>query len=110
MLYVLLDKETDAPLGAVDISSAELSNYQSKYTIIEANETFRGKLSYEIKYENEEIRLATQQEIDTYLANDASTTATQRKNELKSQVLDALGLDEADLTTLKNMIETEQGQ
>ncbi len=65
--YVVFDKTTGEIKGVASLSE-ELFLERSKIEILrEADQSYRGKHGYEIKYENSELRHATQQEIDDYL-------------------------------------------
>ena len=65
--YVLRSKTTGEPQGTASISDEAISDWAEKFIIVEADSSYRGKHKYEIKYENGELRHATQEEIDTYL-------------------------------------------
>lgn len=67
MFYVTLDKVTKEPTGVVNILPKALPEWEAKFDLIEVDESYRGKHGYELKYENNQIRFATQQEIDDYL-------------------------------------------
>ena len=65
--YVLRDKLTGKPTGTASISDKNIKNWAEDFILMEASKEYRGKQSHEIKYENGELRLATQEEIDDYL-------------------------------------------
>lgn len=65
--YVLRDKLTGEPKGTVSISDKHINDWAKDYILMEASKEYRGKQSHEIKYENGELRLATEQEINDYL-------------------------------------------
>lgn len=68
MLYVCLDKITKEPKGITSVREENLSDWEKDFIMIEADESYRGKQGYEIKYENGKLRFATQQEIEDVLA------------------------------------------
>ena len=65
--YVLRDKLTGSPVGVASISEKHISDWAKKFILTEADETYKGKQSYEMKYESGKLRHATTQEISDYL-------------------------------------------
>lgn len=66
-IYVCLSKTDGSPQGVVDIRPEALPDWAENFIMIPADESYRGKQSYEIKYKNQKLRHATQAEIDDYL-------------------------------------------
>lgn len=100
--YVLLDKLTDAPKGTASIADSDISDWSKKSTLIEADESYRGKQPYEVKYENGKLRHATTQEISDYLAQQEQEQETMIKAKKKQELLSLL--DDADIKTkVKNI-------
>lgn len=65
-IYVALDKSTGEAKRFVDIDEKVIGDWAKNFIMIEADESYRGKEGYEIKFENQKLRFATQIEIDTY--------------------------------------------
>jgi len=94
-LYVVLDGTT--PKGTISASGRILKDWRKDFTLISVGEEFRGKSHYEIKYSGGKVRLATQQEIDTYKQQlKATQEATKKQN-----ALDILGLTKQHLNKIK---------
>lgn len=55
-------------LGTVAIKDEALPEWEKDYEMIPASLEFVGKHHYELRYENNEVRLATEQEINDYYA------------------------------------------
>jgi len=66
-LYVTLHKITGKPQGTVSIADEIVADWAENFILVEADESYRGKQGYKIKYETEILRHATQEEIDAYL-------------------------------------------
>ena len=66
-LYVTLSKTTGEPQGTVNINEKAVADWAESFILVEAGKEYQGKHGYEMKYENQELRLATQEEIDEYL-------------------------------------------
>lgn len=98
MIYVCLDKVTKQPKGMVQIDNLKVKDEWDKtHILIEVDDSFIGKLSYEIKYENDKVRLATQVEIDIYKAQEDARI----KDEAKARTLTDLGLTQEDIDKVK---------
>ena len=97
--YVCLSRVDGSPQGGVSIKPEALADWSKDYIMIEADETYRGKHGYEMKYSNQKLRHATEGEIDTYKAE--KEQAKEAKKRLKA--LEALGLDEDDLLNIKDL-------
>lgn len=65
-LYVTFSRETGEIMGTASISDEGVLEWTKKHILKKADESYRGKQPYEIKYEDGVLRLATQEEIDTY--------------------------------------------
>lgn len=110
MLYAIVDKNTNEPLGTLEICSDEIEDYSKNYKIFEVDKSFRGKFGYEIKYEDDTVRLATEEEKQNYLSSRDSEIATSKVTSLRENVLEALGLTENDLLVLKSVIEAKKAE
>ena len=77
MLYVTLDKVTKEPKGTVEIADKALPDWETKFDMKPVDESFRGKHGFEIKNENNTLRPATKQEVETH------KTANKKKTNLE---------------------------
>ena len=66
-IYAVFDKESGECKGVNDIKEDYVPDWAKNYILKIADESYRGKPHYEVKLENGNLRLATQQEIDDYL-------------------------------------------
>lgn len=84
-VYALFNKETGEGHGTVSINENYVADWAQKYILKLAGEEYRGKKGYEVKLEGGVLRLATQQEIDDYLAaqEQAQEDATFAKEKAK---------------------------
>ena len=100
--YVTINKTTGEPAGFANISSKAVADWAKKHILVEADESYRGKHGWEIKYENGNLRHATEQEIANYHAQkeqEAEQAAAARKKQDLSNLLD----DEDIKTKIKNI-------
>lgn len=96
-IYVPIDKETGNPNGMVDINPDSVGEWAKKYNMKKADESYRGKQAYEIKFENSKLRHATKEEIDAYKLEEENKIKALRKQSL----LDELGITKQQLDKLK---------
>ena len=66
--YVVFDKQTGELMGTASVSDKHLLEWTQKNILIEVDNTYKGKQSYEIKYEDGKVRHATEQEVTDYKA------------------------------------------
>lgn len=97
--YVLRDQLTGEPQGAASISDKAINDWAINYIleIPDNPEDFRGKRGYEMKFENGKTRLATQSEIDTYLAQQEQEQQNAVNAKKKQEFLD--WLEDEDIKT-----------
>ncbi len=62
-LYVAIDKESGQVNGTVEVLPENIGEWAKDFTMKEADESFRGKNGYEIKFEKGKLRPATKEEI-----------------------------------------------
>lgn len=96
-VYVCMSKTTGEPQGTVDINPENVGQWASSYTMVEADESYRGLMGFEVKYENKKLRKSTEKEISDYKqAEEAEMIAKQKENALAT-----LGLSQHDLDKVK---------
>ena len=101
VIYVALDKESGEVKGMVDISPDSVGDWAKTYVMKEADESYRGKQGYEMKYVNQKLRMATEKEITDYKKEiDDKAKIDSRKN-----ALEAIGISEKDIEKLKKLPE-----
>lgn len=98
-VYVALSKQDGSPSGMVDINEKNVGDWSKKFIMIEADESYRGLQSYEIKYEDQKLRKATQAEINAYLNAQTAEQATKKKED----TLSTLGITAHDIDKVKNL-------
>ena len=98
-IYVCLDKSTGEARGSADIDPKNIGGWANQFAMIEADESYRGLQGYEIKYENQTLRKATDQEIADY--KQAQSDSIQAKK--KQDMMDTLGITSDTLTSIKSM-------
>jgi len=103
MNYVCIDKNTMEPKGFTRVSKENLSEWEKDSIMIEVDESYADKQSYEIKYENGKVRLATQEEIDDYLTQEEQEQKQVVQMRRKQEFLEMLSD-----TDIKNKISTIQ--
>jgi hypothetical protein len=86
-------------IGIVYVEDMDLDDWKKKYTMIK--NPFVGKKPYEIKYENGQLRNATQQEKTVYLQQLEQAQEVKKREE----ALKTLGLVQKDLDKIKNLPE-----
>ena len=100
-IYICLDKESGDVRGMVDIKPDTVGDWAKTYVMKEANESYRGKQGYEMKYVNQKLRLSTEKEIADYKKEiDDKVKINSRKN-----ALEAIGISEKDIEKLKKLPE-----
>lgn len=104
-VYVTLDNLTGEPTGSASISDKAVADWAKNFILIEADKTYQGKNGYEIKYDNETLRHATQIEIDTYLQQQEQNQQN-IENEKNKQIL----LDLLDNESVKTKIKDIKNQ
>lgn len=62
-IYAVFDKETGECKGTVDIKEDYVSDWAKNFILKRADESYRGKQSFEVKLEKGKLRHATQEEI-----------------------------------------------
>jgi len=98
-IYVCLDKQTGEPKGTTDLDPKNISQWASQYTMIIADESYRGLKGYEIKYENQTLRKATPQEIAQYEEEQEALLEA----DSKEKALKTLGLTDEDIEKVKKL-------
>ena len=83
MLYVIQEKVGKAIKGTVDVAVGALPEWEKKFIMTPKDESFRGKSHYEIKKQGNNIRLATQQEIDDYKQTQKQSQETTKKQNIR---------------------------
>lgn len=98
MIYVSRDKTTGKPQGTAEIDDPKvLADWRQKLIMEKVDDSFRGKNSFEIVFENGKSRHATQQEIDAHWQKHDQD----KKVAHRHQLLDDLGLTEAHLDKIR---------
>ena len=100
-IYVCLSKTDGTPQGAVDINETAIADWAKKFTMIEADESYRGKQGYEMKYQGQKLRHATEQEISDYKQTQEQSSEALKK----ASVLATLGLEQKDIAKIKKLPE-----
>ena len=98
-LYVCLDKTTGEPTGVASISDTNIPEWAERRILIPADESYRGKHGWEIKYKNGKLKHATQSEKDEY----KEQKRQEREARKKSDALETLGLTDEDMQKIKNL-------
>lgn len=105
-IYAVFDKETGKSLGVSDIQEKALLDWSQKHVIRKVGKEFRGKQSYEIKYQNGKVRLATKKEVSDYLAQKEQEKQTAIDAKKKQEFLK--WLDDVDVKTKVKNIKSVQ--
>jgi len=87
--YVCLDKTTGEVRGTIDIKPTAVPDWAKRYILVEADNSYQGLKHYEIKYENQILRKATQAEIDTYLDQETQNIIDLKKQDFLKWLDDA---------------------
>lgn len=82
--YIVVDRGTGDPLGGVDVNDKALPDWTQKYIMIKADEKYREKKGYEIKYQAQSLRYATPEEIEQYELQKEQKTQNERLQEYLS--------------------------
>lgn len=96
-MYVCLDRSTGEPVGTVDIREQAIGDWSKQLIMIEADEAYRGKQGFEIRFEGQKLRKATDNEISSY----NNTQASKVKESRRRKAMEDLGLTESDLSKIK---------
>jgi hypothetical protein len=97
--YVVFDKSSGEIKGVADISDDSILDWTKDNILKEAGEAYRGKQAYEIKYKNNKLSLATNEEV----AEHKSTIEANTVNTKKQEALETLGLTETDIENIKKL-------
>ena len=95
-LYVCLDKSTNEPKGMIDTS--QKTEWEKSFILIEADESYRGKAGYEMKYDGK-LRHATAEEIAAYKQAEEQAQEANKK----AKALEILGLTTKDIEKIKKL-------
>lgn len=98
-MYVCIDKKTDEVKGTVDILEKNFNEWSKNFIMVEADENYRGKKSYEIDYGNGKISLSSKGDISKKL----EVINSKIKDEQRKISLDVLGLTESDINKIKGL-------
>lgn len=97
--YVTLHKTTGEPQGVSSIADENVADWAENFILIEADESYRGKHGWEIKYKNQKLYHATKIEKDAYKAQKKQEQDVRKK----ADALETIGLDESDIQKIKNI-------
>ena len=67
-IYVVFNRETGDIKGTASIADEDILDWTKKNVLKKADDSYRGKESYEIKYEDGKVRHSTEQEVTDYKA------------------------------------------
>ncbi len=98
-VYVCLDKVTNEPKGMVDIHPGALTAWGESFIMIPADESYRGRNPWELKFEGNKLRHATKNEIQLY----KDQLKDEQKALKKQDALNTLGLSESDIDKIKKL-------
>lgn len=98
-LFVAMNKADGSVQGTIDIQEDDIADWTQKYLMTPADESYRGLMPYEIKYQGNKLRKATEQEIEKY-KSDLEVESLKKK---KDGALATLGITDKDLEKLKKL-------